>query len=167
MESVHKILKIMIGIAITASLGSTFGMQQPGAAANALYYGLPFLLPLPVPPERGYGHGPEAAAVKEELGDFDCPKSRALKALQHHFGSNLRLKELKGILLSIICFLSRKGVILPKPSRNTKRSFPLMIKYIDEHYGEIAPIFPDITLLNADRQPIPFLDAGKNWGRSS
>jgi hypothetical protein len=40
----------------------------------------------------------------------------------------------------------RRGLDLPKPSRNANRSFALMIKYINEHSVELLPIFGMIKL---------------------
>jgi hypothetical protein len=107
-----------------------------------------------------YGHGHEAMAMREELGDFDYMRSAAYAAIVAQFGSTLRLMELKGIICAIqMWWKLRHGTELPKLSRNTKRSLALLVKYIDDHYNEITPLFPHITIRNAMNQQIPLLDA--------
>jgi hypothetical protein len=44
-------------------------------------------------------------------------------------------------------------------SRNTKRSFPLLVKYIQTNYDIIIPVLPKMVLCDAHKQPIPLLDA--------
>ncbi|MDR1032003.1 MAG: hypothetical protein LBL30_02675 [Holosporales bacterium] len=107
-----------------------------------------------------YGQGIEAEGVRRELGDFDYQSSRAQQAIIKHFGSTVRLKELKAIVESIRYYLGKKyGIALPKPSRNAKRNMPLLVKYIDEHYDHVVTIFSHISLCDKDKRRIPLLDA--------
>jgi hypothetical protein len=108
---------------------------------------------------RPYGGGSEARAVKEELGDFDPETSAALRVVREYFGSTIRLKELNGIVLSAKYYMKRRhNVELPNLSRNTKRSFALLIKYIETNYAQIVPVFPRLTLLDENKHPLPLID---------
>jgi hypothetical protein len=112
-------------------------------------------------PKVPYGQGSEAFAVCEELDDFDYLHCPAWSAIVETFGAAMRLRELKGFVDAIRTFLQvRSGIELPKLSRNAKRNLGLLVKYINEHYNEIVPVFPYVTLLDGDAQPIPVLDAG-------
>jgi hypothetical protein len=107
-----------------------------------------------------YGHGQEAMMMRKELGDFDYLRSAAYSAIVAQFGSTLRLMELKGIICAIqVWWKLKHGTELPKLSRNTKRSFPLMVKYVNDHYNEITPVLPHVSVRNANNQQIPLLDA--------
>jgi hypothetical protein len=109
---------------------------------------------------RPYGTGPEAEAVNREIGDFVFQNSPAFTELQRNFGSHLRVKELRGILTATRMYLQEvKGVYLPKPSRNTIRSFPLMVKYISDHYEYIVPLLKMLVLCDNDKEPIPTFNA--------
>lgn len=109
-----------------------------------------------------YGHGTEARSVQMEIGDFDYLSSQAHAAIIHYFGTTLKLRELKGIVVSIRAFLeSKHGIHLPQMSRNTKRSYPLMIKYIQDNLDAIVPVFPVIELLDERRNPVSLCDAHK------
>ena len=138
MKSVRGVLKITIGIAITASLELTFGMQPwpywpppPWIVQATQQEQVPQRLEKP-----RYGEGVEAQAVAKELGDFNYETSPAFKAIQDYFGKDVRTKELKGIILTArFWLLKRKGIVLPELTRNEKRSLQLMVKYIERHYG--------------------------------
>jgi hypothetical protein len=81
-------------------------------------------------------------------------------AVRREFGSSIHLRELKGILYVIQDYIrDRDGHPLPPLSRNSKRSFPLLIKYIEEHFDIVAPIFCRITLLNAKMERVIRPDA--------
>jgi hypothetical protein len=106
-----------------------------------------------------YGFGQEARAVHEEIGDFDWHNSLAYCAIKRYFGETLRLKELKGLIYAAALYLKEKqGKRLPDLSRNTKRNFPLLIKYVQANYEFIVPVLPKLSLCNADKQPLPLLD---------
>jgi hypothetical protein len=118
----------------------------------------------PVPdrkqPSKGYGQGYEAYAVREELGGFDFESCPAWRSVTDYFGTNIRLRELKGIMFALTCHIKGKsGLAIPGPSRNAKRNLPLLVKYINEHYSDFVPLFPSVTLCDDDKTPIPFLDA--------
>jgi hypothetical protein len=109
-----------------------------------------------VHPRPAYGQGHEAQAVRSEIGEFDHRRSPALAAVQTHLGSEIQLKELKGIVFSIVYYLrAARGIELPPISRNGKRNFALLIKYIENHYKEIVPVFQKLQLLNENREPLP------------
>jgi hypothetical protein len=101
-----------------------------------------------------YGDGSEAMAVRRELGNFDPDNSRASAAIRDSFGQ-LKIRELKAVVRVVQDVLARRhGISLPPLTRNTKRSHQLLVKYVDEHYDRIVPVFQMITLLNEDRLPI-------------
>jgi hypothetical protein len=106
-----------------------------------------------------YGEGNEAKSVRDEIGDFDHEASQAYHAVHKCFGSTIRLKELRGIILTAVLYVKRRnGIELPKFSRNTNRSLPLMIKYIQCHAAELLPVFPMMTLMDEGRRPMPLID---------
>jgi hypothetical protein len=122
----------------------------------------PFAFPYPVlkPSRRAYGQGHEAQAVKKELDGFAFSQSRAWKAITDHFGSNLRLRELKAMVNSLLIHIRETtGETLPEPSRNAKRSVGLLVKYIESHYDRLVPYFPSIVFCDDNKAPIPYLDA--------
>jgi hypothetical protein len=101
-----------------------------------------------------YGSGAEALAVRRELGDFAPDNSRAATAIRHAFGT-LKLRELKAVVQVVQDILQRRhGIPLPKLTRTAKRSHQLLVKYINEHYDVMIPVFQSIRLLNRDRQPV-------------
>ena len=103
-----------------------------------------------------YGKGIEARTIKEELGEFDVFNSRAYKEVSQRFGRSIRLSELLGILNSIQIYLQMKqNNPLPQISRNEKRSFPLLIKYIERNSDLIFPLLQYISLCNSSFQKIP------------
>jgi hypothetical protein len=111
-------------------------------------------------PGRGvYGFGAEARSVNHEIGDFDYGTCRAFLTFVRAFGGNVRLKEVKGIMYSAIAFLrDHRGVNLPRPTRNTKRSLPLLFKYMEDHHDDIAPLFRLMTLCDQNKQPLLLTD---------
>lgn len=109
--------------------------------------------------KKAYGEGYEAQAVRHELGDFDYLASKGYALVVHCFGDTIRLRELKAVVFTIIHHLQTKYRInMPPLSRNAKRSFPLLIKYITENMDVMEPVFPLISLCDKDKNPI-------NYGR--
>jgi hypothetical protein len=105
-----------------------------------------------------YGFGSEARSIRQELGDYDYMHAGGWIAVTQAFGSAIRLRELKGIVDSILQVLEvRRGIRLPKMTRNTKRNMRLLIKYIDSHYEHIVPVFREISLYDVNKQPIRFI----------
>jgi hypothetical protein len=105
---------------------------------------------------RTYGSGWEAQTVNEEIGDFNYESSEAYAVLLRCYGSDLRLKELKAILSGVTaCLKAKSSIVLPELSRNAKRSFKLMVKYIQTHYECIAPILPNLILCDIHKKAIP------------
>jgi hypothetical protein len=100
----------------------------------------------------------EARSVCQELGDYDDTHAGAWIAVMQPFGSAIRLRELKGIIYSILQILEvRRGIRLPKMTRNTKRNMGCLIKYINSHYEHIVPVFREISLYDINKQPIRFI----------
>lgn len=111
------------------------------------------------PPKKSkkdiYGKGPEANNIKEKLGDFDVYHSRAYETVINNFGRSVRLNELLGIINSIrqYAFLKNHQGI-PALNRDEKRSFSLLIKYIETNYDLIVPYFPFVKLCDSNGKPI-------------
>lgn len=103
-----------------------------------------------------YGKGNEAKMIKEEIGDFDVYKSTAYKQVTQHFGKSVRLSEILGIINTIqIILQTKKNIPLQRISRNEKRSFPLLMKYIERNGEFIYPFFQHMSLCNSSFQKIP------------
>ena len=109
-----------------------------------------------VPKTRSeYGHGYEANAVRHELCGFRYRESPAYAAVLEYFGPDIRLRELKGMIYTAKKhILTKLGVGLPALSRNAKRSFPLLIKYIQDNYDILVPLFPKVWLYDEGRMPV-------------
>jgi hypothetical protein len=61
------------------------------------------------------------------------------------------MRELKGIVTVVRAWWQVKdGTYLPQLSRNEKRSFALLVKYIDKHYDQIVPLFRHMVLIEDD-----------------
>lgn len=121
-------------------------------------YVLPIINPdIDIPKKRKqiYGKGIEAKVIKDELGDFDCSQSIAYRQIIDQFGKSVRFSELLGILNSIQMVLQiKKNIALPQISRNEKRSFPLLIKYIERNKELILPYLQYVSLCNSYFQKI-------------
>lgn len=103
-----------------------------------------------------YGKGNEAKVVREQIGDFDVVQSSAYKKVTQKFGRSIRLTEILGILNSIQNYMQIKhNSTLPQISRNEKRSFPLLIKYIESNKDLIFPYLDYISLCDSTFQKIP------------
>lgn len=102
-----------------------------------------------------YGHGSEAKNISEKLGNFQIDNSFAYHFIKTKFGRSLRFNELIGIVKSIQAYCSQKGIVLPPITRNEKRSFQLLIKYVDDHFEILRPILEKVTLCDESFNPIP------------
>ena len=106
-----------------------------------------------------YGQGVEAQSVKDELGGFRYERGPAYVALVRNFGTSLRLRELKAIVLALKDVMERRyGYVLPPVSRNTKRIFSLLVKYLQDNYRYFAPMLDKVVLCDADGVPIELPD---------
>jgi hypothetical protein len=124
-------------------------MPPPGSFPLGVYQGYPFRQKKP------YGTGTEAQSVEKELGDFNYRDSQAFKTIVEVFGTDVRLKEFKLVLKAARFYVKKRNHIdLPKPSRNTMRSFALMVKYVETHYSILAPFLPHIVLCDDSKNPI-------------
>lgn len=102
-----------------------------------------------------YGKGVEARAIKEEIGDFEIDKSEAYKKIISQFGRSIRFNELLGIINSIRIFLKIKhDIVLPETTRNEKRNFQLLIKFIERNNELIFPYLPYVSLCDSSFQKI-------------
>ena len=106
-----------------------------------------------------YGQGIEAQSVKDELGGFKYERCPAYIALVRNFGMSLRLRELKAIVLALKDVLERRyGYVLPPISRNTKRIFSLLVKYLQDNYRYFGPMLDKVVLCDSDGVPIELPD---------
>lgn len=105
--------------------------------------------------KEAYGKGHEAKAIKDELGDFNMFETESYKTIIKQFGKSIRYNELLGIINSINIYIQlKKNCCLPKVTRNEKRSFPLLIKYIENNRELIIPYLQYIYLCNSSFQKI-------------
>lgn len=103
-----------------------------------------------------YGKGSESIAIKKELGDFDPFKSKSYAYIYKTYGRSIRFNELLGIINSLQLFFKYKKMkILPLLTRNEKRSFPLLIKYVEKNSELIIPYLQYISLCDSSFQKIP------------
>jgi hypothetical protein len=101
--------------------------------------------------------------IPAELGDFDYSTSVAYNQIRTLFGSTIRLCELKYVVYFVSQFLERDaGVKLPRLSKNAKRSFPLLVKYIQTNFGLMLPVLAKIQILDENCREIRLLDS-RRW----
>ncbi|OHT08015.1 hypothetical protein TRFO_23639 [Tritrichomonas foetus] len=93
-----------------------------------------------------YGKGSEARLIKEQLNGFEARTSEAYKIIVRLFGGSVRITELLGVLNSIRFLLTSRGQVLPPISRNERRSFSLLIKYVQTHLEQLKPLLECTTL---------------------
>lgn len=114
----------------------------------------------PIAKRTPYGKGTEAKSVKDELGGFMYERSAVYISLVKHFGPSIRLRELRGIVLAIKDVLEKQyGCTLPPVSRNTKRIFSLLVKYMHDNYVYFMPMLDKVSLCDANLVPIQFDDS--------
>lgn len=70
-------------------------------------------------------------------------------ALKWHFSSGIRLKELASISIIISAMLK-----IQQPTRDERRSFPLLLKWYSSYWKLIEPILPIIHLRDSSNQII-------------
>lgn len=104
--------------------------------------------------KRSYGNGKEAIMIRGDIGDFDLVSSEAMKLIKRNFGESLRLTELKGIINAVREHLSKKGIYLPRLSRNANRSFQLCVKYVQDNLEWMRDILPYVKLCDNEGTPI-------------
>ncbi|KAK8858239.1 hypothetical protein M9Y10_013340 [Tritrichomonas musculus] len=105
--------------------------------------------------KSNYGKGKEAHMIRNEIGDFDLMKSDAMKLLRQYYGYSLRITELKGLINAVRDYMGRKGVNMPKLSRNANRSFQLCVKYIQDNIEVMQKIIPFVKLGDSQCNAIP------------
>jgi hypothetical protein len=84
----------------------------------------------------------ESVAADEFAGD-------ALRVLHAKFSTGVRLPELRSVA-GIICHLGG----IPRPSRDTHRSYPLMVKWFAENWSDVVPWLKVVNLVDAEEKPI-------------
>jgi hypothetical protein len=85
--------------------------------------------------------GKDGRHVTAILNKFDFRQSTAWPILTHHFSSGVRHRE----LISIAQLISHHFV-MPRISRDAKRSYPVLIKWFQDNWVEVEPIMPLIAL---------------------
>lgn len=107
-----------------------------------------------------YGQGVDALSMHKEIGTFNPVNSAAYITLIHYFGTTIKLRELKGIIMSLVTHLEKRHNIKLMPmSRNTKRSYTLLIKYFQDNIHFLAPLLPLIRLYNSNGDAVEFHDS--------
>ena len=113
-----------------------------------------------VPVRAADGSGREALAVKQDLDGFEFKHSVAYSIITQKFGKRLHLAELKGLITITRGYLMEtRQVELPPLSRNAKRSFPLLVKYVQDHADYMIPALQRIMLFDEMMRPVVNLDA--------
>ncbi|OHT14367.1 hypothetical protein TRFO_15288 [Tritrichomonas foetus] len=105
-----------------------------------------------------YGHGKEAMTIRDELKGFNPSTSQAMMLVKQNFGTSVRLSEIKALLNSIIEHLKPKKIYLPKLTRNENRSYPLCIKYIQDHIEILEPYLKMAKFCTERKTVIPVHD---------
>jgi hypothetical protein len=89
----------------------------------------------------------EKQRIMKSLGSFNPHQSHAWKEIEQHFGTGIVHNEVVSIAnVFTTCFQ------VPAIGRNEKRSFQLLIKWFNEHWGEIEPFLSHIALLKNDEE---------------
>lgn len=97
-----------------------------------------------------YGKGNEAKLIKEKLGNFDFHHSQSYQKFIQNFGRSVRLTEILAIVSAIDSILQiKRNYVLPKITRNEKRSIPLLFKYIENNKDAILPYLDRISLCDS------------------
>ncbi|MDR0753529.1 MAG: hypothetical protein LBE95_02600 [Holosporaceae bacterium] len=136
MKSVYRILKITTSIAIAASLESALGMLYEQGKWGGLRRES-----ISVRCGLGYFDDFQSQVVRDELGDFYYRESQAFEAIMSYFGA-LSMNQLLSVL-ELIAYTMEA----PELTRREKRSFPLMVKYVQDNYDNIVPLFKEIELI--------------------
>jgi hypothetical protein len=97
-------------------------------------------------------HGPEAQLIACELGTYNYETSPFWHVLRNQFSSGVRQRELSSVA-TVLCSLIET---FPLPTRSEKRSFPLLIRWFEQNWTEIAPFLPLINLCTESFEVINF-----------
>jgi hypothetical protein len=79
----------------------------------------------------------------------DWATSEELRFLRMKFSTGVRLAELTSVA-TLAAVVARIKV----PSRDTKRSFPLMVAWFRDNWAEVLPYLPLMQLRDTDDRPI-------------
>ena len=101
-----------------------------------------------------YGSGIEAKRITHQIGDFNYQQSKAYELVTRCFGHALRAAELRGLINAIIKHCQDYGTPLPPFTRSYRRSYVLMLKYIQENYDVFEMILPNVKLLDESNRVI-------------
>ena len=108
-----------------------------------------------------YGHGIEAKRISSQIGTFNYQKSRAYELVTRYFGQALRAFELRGLINAITMHCQQQGRPLEPLSRSYRRSYVLMLKYIEENFDVFKTILPNVQLRDSGNRVIgPDMDDG-------
>jgi hypothetical protein len=102
-----------------------------------------------------YGKGLEARAIKQEIGNFEIHTSHGYFLITRLFTEKILVTDLRNVVEAARTLLHyRRQIDLPPLSRNAKRSKALLVKYVDTHLNELAPVLSQMVLQDADHQPL-------------
>lgn len=87
---------------------------------------------------------------KKKKQTIDCPdQSRVWTILKWHFSSGIRLKELASISIILSSIIK-----IQQPTRDERRSFPLLLNWFSLNWMLIEPLLPIINLRDSSDQII-------------
>ena len=102
-----------------------------------------------------YGSGMDAKRFKERLFDFDIAKSQAAKFIFERFGKT-RIEELVAMINLAIDVLMDSELSIRALTRDEKRNWPLLVKYVEDHFAVLRPILKKIELTDENGKPVNY-----------
>jgi hypothetical protein len=96
--------------------------------------------------------GKQGIEVARILQTFDYLRSHAWTAVREQFSSGIRHRE----LWSVAIVISERGSAqkIPRPPRNAERSYPVLIKWFQDHWDTVGSVLPLVGLRDDDDKPI-------------
>jgi hypothetical protein len=85
--------------------------------------------------------GKESRHIAQMLKGFDYTTCEAWSGLTQHFSSGIRHRELISI-----AFLITEWFHVPKIPRDARRSYPMLVKWFQDHWTTIQPMLPLISI---------------------
>jgi hypothetical protein len=111
---------------------------------------------------KHYGSRWVELTTQEELGDFEYSASAAYKQICTLFGVTIQPLELKNVVCFVSQFLEMNaGVKLPPLSKNAKRDFPLLVKYVQTNLDVMLPVLVKVQFVDEHRKKIILLDSDR------
>jgi hypothetical protein len=105
--------------------------------------------------------GKEGRHIAQLLRDFDYQRSDVWRSITHKFSVGIRHKELysDAYLVGHYCGIDR----IP---RDARRSVPVLIKWVQDNWDRIQPVWETLGLLDVDGEPISYDRQLRETGRA-